>query len=165
MLFVGAIHEADSPNYDGLLWFIREVLPMVEESLGWETRLTVVGYIADDVSLDEFRDHPRVTLRGTVAELERLYDSHRIFVAPTRFAAGAPYKVHEAAAFGLPVVATELVRDQLGWQNGEDLLAAPASDAAEFSAYRNVISRPLGMGEGAAQRLGAHRGRARPSSI
>ena len=69
MLFVGAIHEADSPNYDGLLWFIREVLPMVEESLGWETRLTVVGYIADDVSLDEFRDHPRVTLRGTVAEL------------------------------------------------------------------------------------------------
>jgi GT2 family glycosyltransferase len=141
MLFVGAIHEAESPNYDGLLWFIREVLPMVEESLGWETRLTVVGYIADDVSLDEFRDHPRVTLRGTVAELERLYDSHRIFVAPTRFAAGAPYKVHEAAAFGLPVVATELLRAQLGWQNGMDLLTAAASDPAEFSKHIVTLYR------------------------
>jgi glycosyltransferase involved in cell wall biosynthesis len=135
MLFVGAIHEADSPNYDSLLWFIREVLPIVEQSLGWETRLTVAGYLAADVSLDQFRDHPRVTLRGTVAELERLYDSHRVFVAPTRFAAGAPYKVHEAAAFGLPVVATELLREQLGWENGTDLLAAPASDPAEFAKH------------------------------
>jgi len=114
---------------------------MVEQSLGWETRLTIAGYIADDVSLDQFRDHPRVTLRGTVAELERLYASHRVFVAPTRFAAGAPYKVHEAAAFGLPVVATELLREQLSWENGTDLLAAPANDPAEFSKHIVTLYR------------------------
>lgn len=164
MLFVGAIHEAASPNHDGLLWFIREVLPMVEESLGWETRLTVVGYIADDVSLDEFRDHPRVTLRGTVAKLERLYDSHRIFVAPTRFAAGAPYKVHEAAAFGLPVVATELLREQLGWQNGTELLAAAVSDPAEFSRHIVTLYRDASEWEkvrrGALARIEAEHSRA-----
>jgi len=63
--------------------------------------------------LDRFRDHPRVTLRGPVTDLTPLYDSHRVFVAPTRFAAGVPYKVHEAASFGLPVVATDLLRRQL----------------------------------------------------
>ena len=43
MLFVGAIHQQDSPNHDALEWFVREVLPLVEKSLGWETRLTIAG--------------------------------------------------------------------------------------------------------------------------
>ena len=34
MLFVGAIHDVDSPNYDSLCWFVDEVLPLIENSLG-----------------------------------------------------------------------------------------------------------------------------------
>ncbi|MDR3535968.1 MAG: glycosyltransferase [Acetobacteraceae bacterium] len=132
MLFVGAMHRMDSPNYDSLCWFVDEVLPLVERALGWETRLTVVGYQGAEVSLDRFADHPRVTLRGAIAT-EPLYDSHKMFVAPTRIAAGTPYKVHEAASFGLPVVATELLQRQLGWDAGEDLLAAEATDTAGFA--------------------------------
>jgi GT2 family glycosyltransferase len=138
LLFIGAMHHTDSPNYDGLVWFIEMVLPLIESALGWETRLTVVGYTGADVSLAQFRDHPRVTLRGPLVETERLYDSHRIFVAPTRFAAGTPYKVHEAASFGVPVVATELLRRQLGWENGSDLLSAEPDDPAEFA--RHVVT-------------------------
>ncbi len=138
LLFIGAMHHPDSPNYDGLVWFIEMVLPLIENALGWETRLTVVGYTGVDVSLEQFRDHPRVTLRGPVVETERLYDAHRIFVAPTRFAAGTPYKVHEAASFGIPVVATELLRRQLGWENGSDLLSAEPGDPAEFA--RHVVT-------------------------
>jgi O-antigen biosynthesis protein len=137
MLFVGAMHQPDSPNYDGLCWFVDKVLPLIERELGWETRLTVVGYTAPEVSLDRFRDHPRVTLQGVLAETEQLYDSHRLFVAPTRIAAGTPYKVHEAASYGLPVVATELLRRQLNWEDEWDLLAAPASDPALFA--RQVV--------------------------
>ena len=132
MLFVGAIHRQDSPNYDSLCWFIEAVLPLVEQALGWETRLTVVGYKGDGVALDRFADHPRVTLRGAVDNTMPLYDQHRLFVAPTRIAAGAPYKVHEAASYGLPVVATELLRGQLGWNGDEDLLAV--DDPAAFAA-------------------------------
>ena len=134
MLFVGAIHRTDSPNYDSLCWFVDEVLPLVERSLRWETRLTIAGYTAPEVTLERFARHPRVTLRGTVADLEPLYASHRLFVAPTRFAAGAPYKVHEAASYGLPVVATELLRAQLGWSDGMEMLAADAGDPAGFAA-------------------------------
>lgn len=133
MLFVGAIHRMDSPNYESLCWFVDEVMPLIEQELGWQTRLTVAGYTGADVSLDRFHDHPRVSLRGAVPDLEPLYDSHRMFVAPTRFAAGMPYKVHEAASFGLPVVATELLRQQLGWIDGQELLTAGAADAAAFA--------------------------------
>jgi glycosyltransferase involved in cell wall biosynthesis len=133
MLFVGAIHELDSPNYDSLCWFVDDVLPLIERSLGWETRLTVAGYTSERVSLDRFRDHPRVTLCGAVVDTEPLYDAHRLFVAPTRYAGGIPYKVHEAASFGLPIVATDLLRGQLGWNDGIDLLAASSTDAARFA--------------------------------
>jgi O-antigen biosynthesis protein len=145
MLFVGAIHRMDSPNYDSLCWFIDEVLPLIERELAWETRLTVVGYTGAEVNLDRFRDQPRVTLRGSVSDLEPLYDQHRVFVAPTRFAAGMPYKIHEAASFGLPVVTTELLRRQLAWEEGRDLLAADATDPAAFARHVVALQRDEGL--------------------
>lgn len=133
MLFVGAIHELGSPNHDGLCWLIDRVLPLVEQELGWQTRLTVAGYLAPGISLEGYRNHPRVTFCGPVTDLTPLYDSHRVFVAPTRFAAGAPYKVHEAASFGLPIVATDLLNAQLEWRCETDILVAGAADPVEFS--------------------------------
>jgi GT2 family glycosyltransferase/glycosyltransferase involved in cell wall biosynthesis len=133
LLFVGAMHREASPNYDSLDWFVTEVLPIVEQTLGWQTRLTVVGYTAPDVSLARFAGHPRVTLRGAVEDIESAYDQHRVFVAPTRYAAGQPYKVFEAASFGLPVVATELLRRQMNWESGQDLLAAEDGRPERFA--------------------------------
>jgi O-antigen biosynthesis protein len=73
---------------------------------------------------------------------QRRCTTHRVFVAPTRYAAGVPYKVHEAASYGVPVVATELLRGQLGWENQRDLLAAEPNDPQAFASviialYRN----------------------------
>jgi glycosyltransferase involved in cell wall biosynthesis len=68
---------------------------------------------------------------GTVADLGPLYDRARVFIAPTRFAAGIPYKVHHAAAHGLPTVVTGLLAEQLGWRDGHELLAA--GDARGFA--------------------------------
>jgi len=63
-----------------------------------------------------------------------LYDSHRLFVAPTRFAAGTPYKVHEAASFGLPIVASSLLQEQTGWMNETEMLSADTADPTAFAA-------------------------------
>jgi glycosyltransferase involved in cell wall biosynthesis len=41
--------------------------------------------------------------------------------------------VYEAASFGLPVVATSLLRAQLGWHAGEEVLAADHADAEAFA--------------------------------
>jgi GT2 family glycosyltransferase len=138
LLFIGALPSVDSPNFDALCWFVEDVLSIIEQELGHETRLTVAGFTGSDVDLGRFRDHPRITLRGAFAEMAPLYDAHRVFVAPTRYAAGLPYKVHEAASHGVPVVATELLRRQLGWEDGRDLLVADAADAAGFA--RQVLA-------------------------
>lgn len=141
MLFVGAIHRMDSPNYDSLCWFVDHVLPLIDAELKWQTRLTVAGYTTQEVDLRRFADHPRITLRGVVTDLDHLYDTHHVFVAPTRFAAGIPYKVHEAAAHGLPVVATTLLGEQLDWRSGTDLLTAPADDPEAFARALITLQR------------------------
>jgi glycosyltransferase involved in cell wall biosynthesis len=76
-----------------------------------------------------------------VHDLRALYGAARVFVAPTRFAAGTPYKVYEAASFGLPCVVTDLLAAQLGWQPGRELLAAPVNDARRFAAQIAVLYR------------------------
>ena len=139
LLFVGAFAAPGSPNYDGLCWFVDEVLPLVERELGYEARLTIVGSMGEGVDLDRFRDHSRITLRGEVVDTIPLYDAHRVFVAPTRFAGGVPYKVHEAASYGLPVVATELLREQLGWQSQRDLISASSSDPEEYRQLNSIL--------------------------
>jgi glycosyltransferase involved in cell wall biosynthesis len=134
LLFVGAIHKMDSPNFDSLVWFVDFVLPLIEAELKWETRLTIAGYIAPDVDLSRFHNHPRITLRGSVEDLAPLYNSHRVFVAPTRYAAGAPYKVLEAASFGIPIVASDLLAGELGWSPDQEILSASVKDPAAFAA-------------------------------
>jgi glycosyltransferase involved in cell wall biosynthesis len=135
MLFVGAIHTEDSPNLDSLNWFVDDVLPLVEAELKWETRLTIAGYTAPGIDMTRFAHHPRITLRGLVADLDPLYAAHLVFVAPTRYAAGAPYKVLEATARGVPVVATEILCTQLGWQADQEILVAGADQPDRMAAH------------------------------
>ncbi|MEO8715352.1 MAG: glycosyltransferase, partial [Acetobacteraceae bacterium] len=144
LLFVGALPVAESPNYDGLLWFVDAVLPLIEAELGHETRLTVAGHVGD-VDLSRLDGHPRVSLCGAVADLAPLYDRHRVFVAPTRYAAGIPYKVHEAAAMGVPVVASGLLAGQLGWRDGRELMAAEVGDAEGFARAVLALYRDAGL--------------------
>jgi len=65
-----------------------------------------------------------VEQRGKVDDLTPLYNQARLFVAPTRFSAGIPLKICEAAAHGIPVVTTSLSGLQLGWNHERELLLA-----------------------------------------
>lgn len=125
--------------------------------------MTIAGYTAPGIDLRRFEDHPRITLRGTVANLDLLYNAARVFVAPTRYAAGQPYKVLEAAARGVPVVATELLRRQLGWAAEAEILSVEADDPRAFAAAVLALYREEGpwrtIREGALHRLRQDHGR------
>jgi GT2 family glycosyltransferase len=122
VLFVGAIHEPDSPNADAVLWFSQKILPRLQRILGTELDLIIAGLMHREV--EDRLDKRFVQVKGAVKDLTELYDQCRIFIAPTRYSAGLPHKVHEAAAYGLPTVATTLIGSQLGWIDGQDLLLA-----------------------------------------
>lgn len=127
ILFVGALDEDNSPNADSLVFFVNEVAPRLDALIGTGWTLKVAGRNAAPTV--RALASPRMQLLGMVPDLTALYGKARLFIAPTRFAAGSPMKVHEAAAHGLPVVATSLLGRQLGWTDGRELLVADDPDA------------------------------------
>jgi O-antigen biosynthesis protein len=131
LLFVGALPELESPNYDSLIWFVDHVWPRIRVSRPEET-LRIAGYIEPEVSLDRLRRDGVICL-GSVRDLADEYARARIFIAPTRFAAGVPFKVHEAFSYGLPVVGSRLIGEQLahGGKETDALLAATVNDDGE----------------------------------
>jgi len=131
LLFVAAIHRMDSPNLDALAWYVADILPALIAEMGAAPILHVVGYAGPDIDLSAFAGHPHLVLHGPVGDLATIYDSARLCIAPARFAAGTPYKLYEAAAFGVPSVATSLLVGQLGWTDGVDILGA--GDAQNFA--------------------------------
>ena len=122
LLFVGRLEEEDSPNVDGLAWFARDVLPLVQKALNQKVRLMVAG--ANGAPSVSGLNDSSLTMLGQVKDLSPVYNTSRVFIAPIRFAAGIPLKIHEAAAHGVPVVVTPLLAEQLGWRDEEDLLVA-----------------------------------------
>ena len=118
MLFVGAFGP-DSPNDDAVASFRREALPALRRR-GCAAPFVVAGARIPP-ALQVPADHT-VAWHSDVEDLTPYYSDARVFVAPTRFAAGIPLKVIEAAARGVPVVGTALVARQLGWRAGTELL-------------------------------------------
>jgi len=123
ILFVGTLRDKRSPNVDSLFWFLINCWPLIENQLS-NCELIVIG--GNKVPSLAKINHPAVKFLGRLESIEEYYDSCRIFIAPTRFAAGIPHKVHEAASMGLPSVTTSLLAKQLGWAHESQLLFADA---------------------------------------
>ncbi len=105
LLFVGGFRHP--PNLDGIMWFIKEVLPLI-----WERDPSVTLDIAGSHTPDELKviNDSRIHLHGFVseAELEALYKSCRTVIIPLRFGAGVKGKTVEAMYFGRPIVSTSI---------------------------------------------------------
>jgi GT2 family glycosyltransferase len=125
ILFVGAF-SPDSPNEDAVRFLLVEVYPALRGTAAGEAPLVVAGAGIPDTL--RATAPPGVVFRSDVPDLTPLYEDARVFVAPTRFSAGIPLKLVEAAARGVPIVCTTLLARQLGWVSGTDLVAADRPD-------------------------------------
>lgn len=127
LLFVGSVLSADeaNPNFDAVRFLCRQIWPRVSERV--EGDLHVVG-TNQTKELAEY-GNARVRIVGRVENLDGWYDRCRVFVAPTRFAAGIPVKVLEASSRGIPCVVSDLLARQLCWTSGQECLAASSPAA------------------------------------
>jgi hypothetical protein len=134
ILFVGAIYAIDSPNADSVQWLATDIFPKIQAKLGQKVKLLVAGNNTVEQIFEDIRQlgNPSIEMLGKVEDLTSLYNHARLFVAPTRFAAGIPLKICEVAARGIPVITTSLIAKQLGWRNEVELLVA--DDAEQFAA-------------------------------
>lgn len=132
LLFVGAILRSPSPNEDALLHFIDEIFPLILKDL--DCRLLIVG--TNESRAIRAHASERVVVTGRVDELGSFYARAKVFVVPTRYAAGLPFKLYEASGYGVPSVVTPLIAAQVGWRDAGELLVG--ADPEDFA--RKVVS-------------------------
>lgn len=104
ILFVGGFGH--KPNVDAVLWFVNDILPKVLNSLN--LRFVIVG--SNPPPEVKKLNCDNVIVKGFISdeELQALYDSCRLVVAPLRFGAGVKGKVVEAMKNGTPMITTDV---------------------------------------------------------
>lgn len=128
-LFVGNLDYSESPNSDSLRWFVETVWPLIKHQIP-SAKLDVVG--SNNSTLSTTLVDRDIIMHGVVESLDGFYQSSKVFIAPTRYAAGIPLKVQEAAANGIPCVITDILKKQLKWQHKKEALSSPVNDAESF---------------------------------
>jgi glycosyltransferase involved in cell wall biosynthesis len=119
MIFVGGFSH--TPNVDGVLYFCREILPIVQQRLPKIT-LWVVGNVPPPEMVALASENVIVT--GYARHLAPYLESALVSVAPLRFGSGMKGKIGEAMAWGIPVVTTTIGAEGMGLQDGVDALIA-----------------------------------------
>src|ERR1700730_7197770 len=114
LLFVGGfVHE---PNADAILYFCREVLPLVKQTPP-DVTLTIVGDRPPPAVRALAGDGVLVT--GWGREIAPYLDSHCAAIAPLRYGAGMKGKVGEALAAGLPIITTSVGAEGMDLEDGK----------------------------------------------
>ena len=128
-------HDA---NVDGIVYFCRQVLPLVVRRFP-SARLRIVGSSPPAEVLD--LAGPNVEVRGYVKDLNAVYDSSDIAIAPMRFGGGLKGKVAEAMAHGLPVVTNTVCLEGFGLTPGENVMVGDTPDEMA-SAVASLFEEP-----------------------
>ena len=129
LLYVGNL--AWAPNAVGLEQFIEQVWPRLTAGYP-DVRLDIVGRGATASLAQSAAADPRITLHGFVEDLEPLYRSAALSIAPLTFGAGMKVKVLSAMARGLPTVTTLVGAEGIDAKHGKHLMVShTAADMAD----------------------------------
>jgi GT2 family glycosyltransferase len=119
LLFVGGFRHP--PNVDAILFYAREIAPLLRERLPG-VKTYVVGSNAPQAVLALASGDIEVV--GFVPEVEPWLARCRLSVSPLRYGAGVKGKINQAMAHGVPVVATAPSVEGMQLVAGEEVLVA-----------------------------------------
>jgi glycosyltransferase involved in cell wall biosynthesis/tetratricopeptide (TPR) repeat protein len=119
LVFVGGFfHE---PNVDAVLWFVKEIHPLITGRHS-DADVCIVG----QEPTDEIKDlaGPHIRILGWVPETAPYLNRALVSIAPLRYGSGMKGKISEALAYGVPVVTTSVGAEGIGIVNGVHALVA-----------------------------------------
>lgn len=120
------------PNVEGILWFCREVMPLIQSHT--EVQLDIVGR-RPNASVRKLASNPAVRVVGEVPDVRPYLAQAHIAISPLHLARGIQNKVLEAMASGLPLVVTPQSAEGIAAEDGVHF--SVAETAAGFA--RRVV--------------------------
>ncbi len=135
LVFVGSFNH--HPNCEAMLFFCREVFPLVEKEFP-EVRLSIVGS-SPPGEISALARSGKITVTGYVEDLRPHLLRASVYVVPLRLGVGIRGKILEAWAMQRPVLATRLACAGLPAVHGENVWLADTP--AEMAAGIGVLFR------------------------
>jgi len=132
-VFLGSFHQMITPNTHSLQWFLECCFGRIQLLLGYVPQFTIVGFICTDVRKYLLEQYPFLNVLGKVEDISHSLNQSRVMVIPTKFAAGIPQKVFDAACLGVPTVCSPIIGSQMSWTHDRECLIAPIDNGRLFA--------------------------------
>ena len=130
------------PNVDGVLWFIREILPHIRREVP-DARLRLVGPRPDRAILRAAAGEDHILVTGYANDMSQAYAACAAAIVPLRAGSGMRVKILDAMARGLPVISTRLGAEGIHVSNDENILLA--DDPKQFAQAAVRLLRDAGL--------------------
>ncbi len=138
------------PNASAVIYFAREVLPLIQASVP-NTRFLIVGRNPGKAVL-QLQAHEGIEVTGYVEDIRTHFARAQVAVAPFSIACGIQNKILEAMAYGLPIVATRRVLQGLTPQVAEMVATGDTSKELAASVVQLLRSPEKAKGRGVKSR-------------
>jgi GT2 family glycosyltransferase/glycosyltransferase involved in cell wall biosynthesis len=119
ILFIGSFQHP--PNTDAVLFFAKEIFPMVQARLP-EVKFYIVGDKASPEVVSLATED--VIITGYQPDVAVFFNAIKLSVAPLRYGAGVKGKINQSMGFGVPVVATTIAAEGMSLTDGKDIMIA-----------------------------------------
>lgn len=128
------------PNVDGVLWFAREVYPLLKAACP-TARFDVVGARPPASVRQLTTADPSINVTGYVDDPQPYLEAAAALIVPVRAGGGMRVKILEALARGLPIVSTTIGYEGIVLDPGRHLLVGD-TPAAFAEALISVVRNP-----------------------
>lgn len=128
LIYVGGFEH--TPNRDAVLWFCKEVLPLILPHVP-DIVFNVVGANPPKDITELASANVKVLGKVSENELKTLYNNVKIAVIPLRYGAGVKGKTIETLYFGVPFVSTAIGLEGIP---GINQVATPKNNPRDFAA-------------------------------
>ena len=141
ILFIGTLTW--EPNNIGLIWFLKEVVPILEsENLNYHFYIVGKNPSLEIEKLSE-KYKEKITITGYVDSIDEYYDKCDCTIVPLFIGSGQRVKLIEAFSKGMPAISTTIGAEGLEYTDGKSILIADNSEmfADKIVSMKNVEFR------------------------
>jgi polysaccharide biosynthesis protein PslH len=121
LVFVGSMDWL--PNVDGVLYFVREILPLIRRHRPG-CSLAIVGRTPPPSITELAERDPHIYVTGTVPDIRPYLWNSTVSIVPLRIGGGTRLKIYEAMAARIPVVSTTIGAEGLTIHPPDDIRIA-----------------------------------------
>ncbi|MBW8010747.1 MAG: glycosyltransferase [Chloroflexi bacterium] len=140
-LFVGVLDYF--PNYDGLIYFCKQVLPLIKQISTTKFKVKIVGNGVKEKLVSQFAHLPEVDVVGFMPDIWQVYAGADAVIVPLRAGGGTRIKILEAFSFQKPVISTPIGAEGIQAEHETHILIGETPNKFAQSCVRLIEDQDL----------------------